>query len=352
MAVHKVDDRYFFEIDNTMLGRDFLLVSRISGVPAGSGGFTSAGSSIDRAHGPLGEARQQHAAEEHQRRCRTPTTRADREVGERRTTSRRFSRRFRSRRSATDNATSVDRRHGLLRRRHPGAVGAVDGAAPHVRRAALRPGAQLRQRRALVSDQRRSAARADVRRHRAAGRSHRRHDQPRDAAVDRPAAEGADAAARTSIRASASSPSIASTTASTNRRRRPRRSSRAGGSSRRIRRPTRAASSSNRSSRSSTTSIRRRRRSGGRYVKEGVEAVAEGVREGRLQERDPREGSADEGRGSRTGIRTTRASRWCAGRRASCATRSDRTPPIRAPARSSTARSPGITTTCAAIATG
>ncbi|HYN06055.1 MAG TPA: zinc-dependent metalloprotease [Vicinamibacterales bacterium] len=45
-AVHHVGDRYFFEIDDAMLGRDFLLVSRISGVPAGSGGFTSAGSSI------------------------------------------------------------------------------------------------------------------------------------------------------------------------------------------------------------------------------------------------------------------------------------------------------------------
>jgi hypothetical protein len=45
-AVHKVGDRYFFEIDNAMFGRDFLLVSRISGVPAGSGGFTSAGSSV------------------------------------------------------------------------------------------------------------------------------------------------------------------------------------------------------------------------------------------------------------------------------------------------------------------
>ena len=45
-AVHQVGDRYFFEIDNVMLGRDFLLVSRISGVPAGSGGFTSAGSSV------------------------------------------------------------------------------------------------------------------------------------------------------------------------------------------------------------------------------------------------------------------------------------------------------------------
>ena len=45
-AVHKVGERYFFEIDPAMLGRDFLLVSRISGVPAGSGGFTSAGSSV------------------------------------------------------------------------------------------------------------------------------------------------------------------------------------------------------------------------------------------------------------------------------------------------------------------
>ena len=45
-AVHQVGERYFFEIDNAMLGRDFLLVSRISGVPAGSGGFTSAGSSV------------------------------------------------------------------------------------------------------------------------------------------------------------------------------------------------------------------------------------------------------------------------------------------------------------------
>ena len=45
-AVHKVGDRYFFEIETAMLGRDFLLVSRISGVPAGSGGFTSAGSSV------------------------------------------------------------------------------------------------------------------------------------------------------------------------------------------------------------------------------------------------------------------------------------------------------------------
>jgi uncharacterized protein DUF4953/uncharacterized protein DUF5117/uncharacterized protein DUF5118 len=47
LAVHKVDDRYFFEIDHTTLGRDWLLVGRISGVPAGAGGFQSAGSSVN-----------------------------------------------------------------------------------------------------------------------------------------------------------------------------------------------------------------------------------------------------------------------------------------------------------------
>jgi len=47
LSVHKVADRYFFEIDNAMLGRDFLLVSRLSGAPAGGGGFQTAGSSVN-----------------------------------------------------------------------------------------------------------------------------------------------------------------------------------------------------------------------------------------------------------------------------------------------------------------
>lgn len=46
IVVHKMDDRYFFEVPDAMLGRDWLLVSRLSGVPAGSGGFQSAGSSL------------------------------------------------------------------------------------------------------------------------------------------------------------------------------------------------------------------------------------------------------------------------------------------------------------------
>jgi hypothetical protein len=47
VTVHKVDDRYFFEIPDSLLGRDFLMVTRIAGVPAGSGGFQSAGSSLN-----------------------------------------------------------------------------------------------------------------------------------------------------------------------------------------------------------------------------------------------------------------------------------------------------------------
>ena len=46
ITIHKVDDRYFFEVPDSLLNRDQLLVSRIAGVPAGTGGFTSAGSVI------------------------------------------------------------------------------------------------------------------------------------------------------------------------------------------------------------------------------------------------------------------------------------------------------------------
>jgi hypothetical protein len=47
ITVHRVDDRWFFEMPDSLFSRDLLLVSRIAGVPAGFGGFTSAGSSIE-----------------------------------------------------------------------------------------------------------------------------------------------------------------------------------------------------------------------------------------------------------------------------------------------------------------
>jgi hypothetical protein len=47
VSVHKVDERYFFEVPDSLLGRDFLMVTRIAGVPAGSAGFQSAGSSLN-----------------------------------------------------------------------------------------------------------------------------------------------------------------------------------------------------------------------------------------------------------------------------------------------------------------
>ncbi len=45
--MHRVDDRYFFEVPDSLIGRDFLMVTRIAGVPAGAGGFQSAGSSLN-----------------------------------------------------------------------------------------------------------------------------------------------------------------------------------------------------------------------------------------------------------------------------------------------------------------
>jgi hypothetical protein len=47
ITVHRIDERILFEVPDSLLGRDFLMVTRVSGVPAGSGGFQSAGSSLN-----------------------------------------------------------------------------------------------------------------------------------------------------------------------------------------------------------------------------------------------------------------------------------------------------------------
>ena len=46
ITVHRIDDRWLFEVPDTLVGRDFLLVSRIAGVPVNVGGFISAGTSV------------------------------------------------------------------------------------------------------------------------------------------------------------------------------------------------------------------------------------------------------------------------------------------------------------------
>lgn len=46
ITVHKVEERWFLEVPDSLAGRDFLLVGRIAGVPAGVGGFLSAGTSL------------------------------------------------------------------------------------------------------------------------------------------------------------------------------------------------------------------------------------------------------------------------------------------------------------------
>jgi uncharacterized protein DUF4953/uncharacterized protein DUF5117/uncharacterized protein DUF5118 len=47
-TVHNVDEDYYFEIPDSMLGRDMLLVSRVAGVQAGMGGFLPAGAAVNR----------------------------------------------------------------------------------------------------------------------------------------------------------------------------------------------------------------------------------------------------------------------------------------------------------------
>jgi hypothetical protein len=48
ITMHKVDERYFFEVPDSLLNRDILLVTRLSGVPAGTGGFQWAGTEVAR----------------------------------------------------------------------------------------------------------------------------------------------------------------------------------------------------------------------------------------------------------------------------------------------------------------
>jgi hypothetical protein len=47
-TVHVDDDAYWFEIPDTLLNRDMLLISRVAGVQAGMGGFLPAGAAVNR----------------------------------------------------------------------------------------------------------------------------------------------------------------------------------------------------------------------------------------------------------------------------------------------------------------
>jgi hypothetical protein len=46
ITVHRVDDRWFFEVPDSLFGRDFLMVSRLADVPAGTPGLTPSGASV------------------------------------------------------------------------------------------------------------------------------------------------------------------------------------------------------------------------------------------------------------------------------------------------------------------
>src|SRR5436190_460802 len=48
ITVHRVDDKWFFEVPDSLLNRDILFVSRLAGVPAGFGGLSFAGNELAR----------------------------------------------------------------------------------------------------------------------------------------------------------------------------------------------------------------------------------------------------------------------------------------------------------------
>lgn len=47
ITTHRVEDKWFFEVPDTLINRDMLFVSRVAGVPANIGGFLSAGTSVE-----------------------------------------------------------------------------------------------------------------------------------------------------------------------------------------------------------------------------------------------------------------------------------------------------------------
>jgi hypothetical protein len=48
VTIHRVDDRYYFEVPDSLLNRDILLVTRVAAVPSGFGGFAFAGNEVTR----------------------------------------------------------------------------------------------------------------------------------------------------------------------------------------------------------------------------------------------------------------------------------------------------------------
>src|SRR5215213_8257951 len=48
VTVHRVDDKWFLEVPDSLLNRDILLVSRMAAVPTGFGGFQFAGDEVAR----------------------------------------------------------------------------------------------------------------------------------------------------------------------------------------------------------------------------------------------------------------------------------------------------------------
>ena len=263
ITVHHVDERYFFEVPDSLLGRDFLLVTRVARrpeqlrrLPARPGRRSASASSAGRRGGdrvilralafdavaddtlPIALSRRQQQLRPDPRRLSHRGLRQRQRIAVIDVTD--F---FAGDTPALTGLSAAQRRTYGVRRFDP-ARSFINSVQ-------------------VVPDQRRSAARADVRRRRAAARSQR-------AARSRSrCASRSCSCPRIPMRPRYVDPRVGFFSVDRvnygldEQKAATQTSSRAGGSSRRIPPPTRAANSSSRSSRSSTTSIPRRRPSGG-----------------------------------------------------------------------------------------
>ena len=221
ITVHRVDDRYFFEVPDSLLGRDFLLVTRV---------VRRAGRQRRIPDAPAASLNERMVRWERvNERVMLQSISSDR----------------RRRRLAADRAAWRENNYAPILGAFPIAAFAQDsnayvidvtdffaGDKPATSGLSAAAAAHIS---ACVASIRRAATSASVRAFPinvevrqvqtfdaadAAGRPQRRHGDAGDAPVDRAAAESSRCVRATSTRASDSSPSSASTTASTNRRRR------------------------------------------------------------------------------------------------------------------------------------
>ena len=193
-TVHHKDEDWFFEIPDSLLGRDMLLISRIAGKMDGLGGFAPAGVATNRQM-----IRFERRGEQIMLRKNSGVAVADDTLAIAASVEANYfapilaSWDIEAR--GADSASSVIDVTGLFRRGHPPHLRPQPGAAAHLRRAPARRRPQLHQPHAQLPAERERAPHPHLRRFVPADRRAREHRHDRDEPVAGAPARRADAPA-------------------------------------------------------------------------------------------------------------------------------------------------------------